>query len=302
MSNKNINTLKGKEGRKRRNEKTAAFSKNYSKVVRANNNQRPSSKRNNKSEHTHRKSYPLIDHRKQNIKIYFLGGINEVGKNMTVFECNDEMIIVDCGLAFPDETMPGVDLVIPDFTFVEENREKIKGIWLKILRRLCNYESLRHPFYSLLLIVVASVVFVYCNSNEIGDSWKYLYVSLILVGWLNFAAYAVIIRIAIHKFNAYVGEKKNELLGPFNDINNDYGEQIVFQKVKNECSPQSTISLKVPSPASTNKTDGNSPAHTSKPTRPRNNRHRKNQRKNAAADFTQKQEGTDTPPPPTGSK
>lgn len=62
------------------------------------------------------------------IKIYFLGGINEVGKNMTVFEYEDDMIIVDCGLAFPDEDMPGIDLVIPDFTFVQKNAEKIKGI------------------------------------------------------------------------------------------------------------------------------------------------------------------------------
>lgn len=62
------------------------------------------------------------------IRIYFLGGINEVGKNMTVFEYEDDMIIVDCGLAFPDEDMPGIDLVIPDFTFVLKNAEKIKGI------------------------------------------------------------------------------------------------------------------------------------------------------------------------------
>ncbi len=62
------------------------------------------------------------------IKIYFLGGINEVGKNMTVFEYEDDMIIVDCGLAFPDESMYGIDIVIPDFTFVEKNAEKIKGV------------------------------------------------------------------------------------------------------------------------------------------------------------------------------
>lgn len=62
------------------------------------------------------------------VKIYFLGGINEVGKNMTVFEYEDDMIIVDCGLSFPDEDMLGIDLVIPDFTFVKNNAEKIKGI------------------------------------------------------------------------------------------------------------------------------------------------------------------------------
>ena len=62
------------------------------------------------------------------IKISFLGGINEVGKNMTVFEYDGDMIIVDCGLAFPDEDMLGIDLVIPDFTYVTSNIDKLKGI------------------------------------------------------------------------------------------------------------------------------------------------------------------------------
>ncbi len=64
------------------------------------------------------------------IKISFLGGLNEVGKNMTLYECRDDMIIVDCGLAFPEPEMLGVDLVIPDFTYVEENADKIKGIFI----------------------------------------------------------------------------------------------------------------------------------------------------------------------------
>ncbi|MCI9552777.1 MAG: ribonuclease J [Acutalibacter sp.] len=62
------------------------------------------------------------------IKAYFLGGLNEIGKNFTLYECQEDMIIVDCGLAFPDEEMLGVDLVIPDFTFVEKNRERIRGV------------------------------------------------------------------------------------------------------------------------------------------------------------------------------
>ncbi len=64
----------------------------------------------------------------QPIRISFLGGINEVGKNMTVFEYENDMIIVDSGLAFPDEDMPGIDLVIPDFTYVKENADKLRGI------------------------------------------------------------------------------------------------------------------------------------------------------------------------------
>lgn len=62
------------------------------------------------------------------IKVSFLGGINEVGKNMTVFEYDGHMLIVDCGLAFPDEDMLGIDLVIPDFTYVTSNADKVKGI------------------------------------------------------------------------------------------------------------------------------------------------------------------------------
>ena len=62
------------------------------------------------------------------IHIYPLGGLGEVGKNMTVYECCGDMIIVDCGLVFPDSEMYGVDMVIPDFTFVLQNRDRIKGL------------------------------------------------------------------------------------------------------------------------------------------------------------------------------
>ncbi|MDR0914243.1 MAG: ribonuclease J [Oscillospiraceae bacterium] len=62
------------------------------------------------------------------VKISFLGGLNEIGKNITLFECNDEILILDCGMAFPDGEMLGVDLVIPDFTYVEQNKDKIKGL------------------------------------------------------------------------------------------------------------------------------------------------------------------------------
>ncbi|MCI8497639.1 MAG: ribonuclease J [Clostridiales bacterium] len=64
------------------------------------------------------------------VRIYFLGGLNEIGKNITLYECGNDMFIVDCGLAFPDDEMLGVDLVIPDFTFVEKNRDRIRGMIL----------------------------------------------------------------------------------------------------------------------------------------------------------------------------
>ncbi len=65
---------------------------------------------------------------KPSMKVAFLGGLNEIGKNVTVFECQNDMFILDCGMAFPDAEMPGVDLVIPDFSYIEKNADKIKGL------------------------------------------------------------------------------------------------------------------------------------------------------------------------------
>ena len=73
---------------------------------------------------------PKREPRRTPVRIIPLGGLNEIGKNMTVIECSNDMFIIDCGLAFPDTEMPGVDIVIPDFTYVEKNRDKLRGVVL----------------------------------------------------------------------------------------------------------------------------------------------------------------------------
>lgn len=71
---------------------------------------------------------PQREVRSAPVKFAALGGLNEIGKNLYVYECCNDMFIVDCGLAFPDEEMPGVDLVVPDFTYLEKNRERFRGV------------------------------------------------------------------------------------------------------------------------------------------------------------------------------
>ena len=70
------------------------------------------------------------DMRTTPLKIFALGGLNEIGKNIYVYECANDIFVIDCGLAFPDDEMPGVDSVIPDFTYLEKNKDKVRGIVL----------------------------------------------------------------------------------------------------------------------------------------------------------------------------
>lgn len=64
------------------------------------------------------------------VKIIPLGGVGEIGKNITAIEVSDEIIVVDCGIAFPDEEMYGVDLIIPDITYLIQNKDKVKGFFI----------------------------------------------------------------------------------------------------------------------------------------------------------------------------
>ena len=68
--------------------------------------------------------------KKTKLRIFSLGGLGEIGKNMTVLEYGSDIIIIDCGVAFPQDEMLGIDLVIPDFTYLAQNQQKIRGIFL----------------------------------------------------------------------------------------------------------------------------------------------------------------------------
>ncbi len=98
------------------------YQKRYYKKRTTERNELPTEKR-FKNHYTQQK-----ESKKATVKIIPLGGLNEIGKNMTVFECSNDIFILDCGLSFPDSDMPGVDIVIPDFAYVERNRDKIRGV------------------------------------------------------------------------------------------------------------------------------------------------------------------------------
>jgi len=62
------------------------------------------------------------------LKVIFLGGVGEIGKNMSLLECGDDILVIDCGIGFPENDMLGVDVVIPDYSYLVENRERIRGM------------------------------------------------------------------------------------------------------------------------------------------------------------------------------
>ena len=83
-----------------------------------------------KSKITENKTYGGVKLKKENngkLRIIPLGGLEKIGMNITAFEYEDSIIVVDCGLAFPEDDMLGIDLVIPDITYLKDNIQKVKG-------------------------------------------------------------------------------------------------------------------------------------------------------------------------------
>ncbi len=128
MSEKNTGGEKTANEKKKQN-KASKFAR-YSRIPQKRNSQQqaqPQKPQRQKQQRPQRQKQQKKAPKKP-VRIAFLGGLNEVGKNMTLYEYGESMFIVDCGLAFPDADLPGVDLVLPDFSYVEKNIDKIKGI------------------------------------------------------------------------------------------------------------------------------------------------------------------------------
>ena len=126
MSNKE-KTEKGQKSA----QKVKTKQKQTEKNKKSNKNQKQFSQRKSFKK-GYQKNYRRYNNKKKktvkSVRIGFLGGLNEIGKNITVYEFDNDIILVDSGLAFPDADMPGVDLVIPDFSYLEQNIDKIRGI------------------------------------------------------------------------------------------------------------------------------------------------------------------------------
>lgn len=120
-----------KKEAKKEFEKIQKNAKNHAK-----NDKKVSKKSHEKSKKTHNVknniSFAPVIAKDVNAKVRIipLGGLNEIGKNITAIECGDDIIVIDCGFGFPDEDMLGIDLVIPDFTYLKDNIDKVRAVLL----------------------------------------------------------------------------------------------------------------------------------------------------------------------------
>ena len=115
--------LKNKKTDKKSNKNTKDTKKKTAKKQDYKNTKKPSKPK---------KEAPKKQSKSKNtlpLRIIPLGGIDEIGKNITAYEYGEDIILVDCGMSFPDADMPGIDIVIPDFSYLLENKDKVKGLF-----------------------------------------------------------------------------------------------------------------------------------------------------------------------------
>ena len=79
------------------------------------------------------------------LRIVALGGISEIGRNMTVYEMNGKLLIVDCGVLFPEDNQPGIDLILPDFSYIRDRLDDVVGLFLTHGHEAVSYTHLTLP-------------------------------------------------------------------------------------------------------------------------------------------------------------
>ena len=104
---------------------TAAAAASHKAVMQAESAPKTAKKNTRQHKGDKKKSVPALP-----VRYTVLGGLNEIGKNMAVLEYGDDAIIIDCGMSFPDEDLLGVDVVLPDFSYVAKIQDKIRGIFI----------------------------------------------------------------------------------------------------------------------------------------------------------------------------
>lgn len=133
QSSRNSGKAKSNQPKKKETKKEAAYGRiNPPETKKSQKKNEKTSKPETKKRQYSKSGKNSKDKKKASVpvRIIPLGGLEEIGKNITLYECGDDMILVDCGMAFPDDDLPGIDLVIPDFTYVIKNKEKIRGLFI----------------------------------------------------------------------------------------------------------------------------------------------------------------------------
>ncbi len=133
QSSRNSGKAKSNQPKKKETKKEAAYGRiNPPETKKSQRKNEKTSKPETKKRQYSKSGKNSKDKKKASVpvRVIPLGGLEEIGKNITLYECGDDMILVDCGMAFPDDDLPGIDLVIPDFTYVIKNKEKIRGLFI----------------------------------------------------------------------------------------------------------------------------------------------------------------------------